>query len=103
EVQRYCTPFPRTPLPHLMLNHYEPLGSPPPILVFDRGRLNRDALAADVVQDVDLIRERPAGEDFEHLERRLERRVRAPVHELFDDGALKSLHAPPVSGSPRPR
>src|SRR5207245_9457782 len=41
---------------HLMRNVDDGHGSPPPILVSERGRRDRDALAADVVQDVDLER-----------------------------------------------
>src|SRR5262249_23556729 len=67
-------------------------GSPPSVLVLERGRGNRDALAADVVQNVDLVRERPTGEDLEHLEGRLQRRVGAPFHQALDGGALESLH-----------
>src|SRR2546427_1493575 len=67
-------------------------GSPPPILVFERGWSDRDALAGDVVQDVDLVRERATGEDLEDLERGFQRRVRAPGHQLLDCGALESLH-----------
>src|SRR6266850_1670763 len=66
-------------------------GSPPPVLFFERGRGNRDALAADVVQDVDLVREGPAREDLEDFQRRLQGGVGTPVHQLLDRGATKSL------------
>jgi hypothetical protein len=77
---------------HLMRDNDDGHGSPPPVLVFERGRSDRDALAGDVVQDVDLVRERAAGEDLEDFERGFQRRVWAPVHQLFDRGALESLH-----------
>src|SRR5262249_6300265 len=82
---------------HLVRHHDDGHGSPPPVLVLERGRGNRDALAADVVQNVDLVCERPAGEDLEHLERRLERRVGAPFHQVLDGGTLESLHRPSSS------
>src|SRR5258705_83276 len=84
-----------------MRNVIDGHAAPPPVLVLERGRSNRDALAADVVQNVDLVRERSAGEDLEHLERRLERRVGAPFHEALDRGTPESLHRALLVTRPR--
>src|SRR2546428_7921418 len=71
-------------------------GSPPPVLLFERRRRDRDPLAADVVQDVHLVRERSAREYLEDLERRLERGVRTLVHHLLDGGAGETRHEVPL-------
>jgi len=68
------------------------MGSPPPILVSNGRRCDRDALASDVFEDVHLIRERAAGEDFENFEHGFQHDIWAPIHQLFDRGALESLH-----------
>src|SRR2546423_5772514 len=69
------------------------LGPPPPILVADgRGR-DRDALSGDVLQDIDLVRERAAGEDLEDVERGLERAVGPLGHHRVHRGHRDSRHA----------
>src|SRR5216117_3073500 len=69
------------------------IGSPPPILVADgRGR-DRDALSGDVLQDIDLVRERTTGEDLEDVERGLERAVGPLGHHRVHRGHRDSRHA----------
>src|SRR5437879_12661840 len=72
---------------HLMRDDDDGHGSPPPVLLFERRRRDRDPRAADVVQAVQLVRERSAREYLEDLERRLERGRRTLVHYLLDGGA----------------
>src|SRR5215470_2279508 len=68
------------------------MGSPPPILVSNGRRCDRDAFASDVFEDVHLIRERAAGEDFEDVERSLERAVGALGHHRVYRGYREPCH-----------
>src|SRR4029453_18687127 len=78
--------------------------SPPPILVPERRRRDRNPLAGDVLQDVDLVRQRSAGKHFEDVQRTLQGRVRALLHERLDVGARQSRHPalPKVAASVYP-
>src|SRR3989304_4713529 len=50
-----------------------------PVLRLERRRGDGDALAAHVVEDVDLVGERAAGKDLEDLQRLLERGPPGPL------------------------
>src|SRR5689334_15666503 len=82
-----------------MREHDDGHGSPPPILLLERRWRDRDALSSDVLEDIDLVCERSAGEHLEDLERAFQAAVRTLFHERLDGGARQSGHRmPPKSG-----
>src|SRR5262245_62380984 len=72
--------------------------SPPSKLFLEGSGGDCDALTPDVLQDVDLVRQRPTGEDLENLERALQGPVRPLRHHPLDGIDGESGH---VAGSLR--
>src|SRR5262245_18449270 len=75
-----------------MRNDDDGHGSPPPVLVFQCRRCDRNVLAGDVVQDVDFVCQRLAGEDFEDFQRVFQSRVGPLLHQRLDIAARQSRH-----------
>src|SRR5262249_54285263 len=68
-------------------------GSPPPILVSNGRRCDRDAFARDASEAVPPRGDRAAGEDFEDVERGLERAVGPLGHHRVYRGYREPCHA----------
>src|SRR5690242_17396678 len=77
---------------HLSRHNDNGHGSPPPILVSDRRGRDGDTLARDVLENVDLIRERAARKHFKYVERGLERPVRPLGHQSLHRGHREPRH-----------